>query len=69
VTLELRCQVRRKRSHQHEPPEAGWRQQKRRNKDRIRRPKNGNRMRLKGKRKTDFATNVISSKYPQPDQQ
>ena len=69
VTLELRRQMRRKRGQQHKPPDAWWRQQKRRNQDRIRRPKNGNRMRLKRERKPDFATDVISSEYPQPDEQ
>src|SRR5207249_8648083 len=54
---------------QHEPPQTGWCQQKRCNQDRIRRPKNGYGMRLKGECKTYFAPKIVSSEHPQPDHQ
>jgi len=61
--------MRGKRGPQDEPPHAWRRQQKRCHQDRIRRPKNRNRIRLEGERKTDFGTKIISNKHAQPDQQ
>src|SRR5215469_14735401 len=50
VTLQLRRPMRRKRSQQEEPPDAGRREQKPCDENGIRRPKHGDRMRLKGQR-------------------
>ena len=69
VTLQLCRQMRGKRGQQHEPPAARRRQQKRCDQDRIRRPKNRDRMRLKRECETDFAPKIISSEHPQPDHQ
>jgi hypothetical protein len=59
--------MRGKRGQQDEPPDARWRQQKRCHQDRIRRPKDRNRIRLEGERKTDFGAKIISSEHAQPD--
>ena len=61
--------MRGERGQQHEPPRTKWCKQKRCNQNRIRRPENGYRMRLKRQRETDFAPKIISGEYPQPDHQ
>ena len=67
MALYLRCPMRRKRRQQDEPPDARWRQQKRCNQDRIRRPKDRNRIWVEGQRKTNFGTKIISNEHAQPD--
>jgi hypothetical protein len=59
--------MRRKSGEQDEPPDARWRQQKRCDQDRIWRPKDRNRMRLEGERKTNLGTKIISNEHAQPD--
>src|SRR5262249_6623275 len=54
------------RGEQHEPPQTRRREQKRCNKDRIRRPENRDRMRFERERKANLATKIISSEHPQP---
>ncbi len=58
--------MRRKRSEQDEPPDARWRQQKRRDQDRIRRPKDRDRMRLKRERESESRTQIIADKHARP---
>jgi len=59
--------MRRKRGQENEPPDARWRQQKRCHQDRIRRPKDRNRIRLESERKTNFGSKIISNEHAQPD--
>src|SRR4029077_12127724 len=67
VTLQLCRAMRGKRGPQDEPPHTWRRQQKRCHQDRIRRPKNRNRIRLEGERKTNFGAKIISHEHAQPD--
>src|SRR6266403_3783850 len=62
VTLQLRCAMRRKRGQQDEPPDARWRQQKCCDQNRIRRPKDRDRMGLKRERESDFRAEIITDK-------
>jgi hypothetical protein len=61
--------MRRKSGEQDKPPDAQWREQKCGDQDRIRRPKNRNRMRLEREGKTDLSADIIPSEHPQPDGQ
>src|SRR5207237_10712151 len=67
VAWQLRLQMGRKCGKQDYPPNTHRRQEKCRQQERIRRPKNRNRMGSKSQRESNFCSQIISNKHAQRD--